>query len=123
DGRVVKETFKTGTPKGMSGLVFNTRRPVFADIRVRKALAKLYDFRWVNKNYYFDAYARAGGFWNDSSLSSIGLPASEAEKALLAPYPGVVAPAVLDGTYRPVDGDGSGADRAVLREVVSALRE
>ena len=30
---MVKEEFKTGVPQGMRALVFNTRRPVFADIR------------------------------------------------------------------------------------------
>jgi peptide/nickel transport system substrate-binding protein len=33
DGRIVKEMFPTGMPKGLSGLVFNTRRPMFADAR------------------------------------------------------------------------------------------
>ncbi len=77
DGRVVKETFKTGTPKGMSGFVFNTRRPVFADVRVRKALAKLFDFDWVNKNLYYGAFVRAAGYFNDSDLSSVGKPADD----------------------------------------------
>ena len=91
DGRVVKETFKTGSPKGMSGFVFNTRRPIFADIRVREALAELFDFEWVNKNLYYGAYVRAAGYFNDSELSAIGRPADDREKALLAPFPGVVA--------------------------------
>lgn len=121
DGRVVKETFKTGTPKGMSGFVFNTRRPIFADPAVRRALAELFDFEWVNHNLYYDAYVRAAGYFNDSELSSIGRPADEREKALLAPYPGVVAPDVLDGTYKPTVSDGSGADRKVLREALSQL--
>ena len=59
DGRVVKEAFKTGSPKGMSGFVFNTRRPIFADIRVRRALAELFDFEWVNRNLFYGAYVRA----------------------------------------------------------------
>jgi len=122
DGRVVKESYKTGTPKGMSGFLFNTRRPIFSDIRVRKALARLFDFEWVNKNLYYDAYVRAAGYFNDSDLSSIGRPASEKEKALLAPYPGLVDPAVMDGTYRPQASDGSGSDRKVLREALSELQ-
>jgi len=121
DGRVVKETFRTGVPKGMSGFVFNTRRPVFADRRVRQALAKLFDFGWVNKNLYYDAYARAAGYFNDSELSSIGVPANDLEKALLAPFPGAVDPAVMDGTYRPASSDASGGDRKLLREVLSEL--
>ena len=123
DGRVVQEAFKTGTPKGMSGFVFNTRRAIFADPAVRKALADVFDFHWVNHNLYYDAYVRAAGYFNDSELSSVGRPADEREKALLAPYPGVVSPAVMDGTYLPVDSDGSGADRNVLRAALSALQD
>ena len=108
DGKVVKETFKTGTPKGMSGFVFNTRRPVFADKRVRKALATLFDFDWVNKNLYYGAFVRAAGYFNDSELSAIGRPASDKEKALLAPFPGVVDKDVMDGTYKPVSAGGAG---------------
>lgn len=120
DGRVVKETFKTGTPKGMSGFVFNTRRPQFSDKRVRMALAKLINFEWINKNLYHDAFVRAAGFFNDSDLSSIGRPASDKEKALLAPFPGVVSDDVMNGTYRPVS-TGAGGERAVLRDALSAL--
>ena len=35
DGRVIKEAHPIGLPSGMTGLVFNTRRPVFADPDVR----------------------------------------------------------------------------------------
>jgi len=122
DGRVVKETFKTGSPKGMSGFAFNTRRPIFADVRVREALAKLLDFDWINKNLYYGAFVRASGFYNDSDLSSIGKPADEKEKALLAPFPGVVTDEVMNGTYKAVDANVAAGDRAVLREVVDALK-
>lgn len=123
DGRVVKEAFKTGTPKGMSGFVFNTRRDVFADPAVRGALADLFDFEWVNHNLYYDAYVRSAGYFNDSELSSVGRPADEREKALLAPYPGIVRDDVMDGTYRPAVTDGSGADRKVLRAALSTLQD
>jgi peptide/nickel transport system substrate-binding protein len=122
DGRVVKETFRTGSPKGMSGFVFNTRRPIFADIRVRKALAELFDFEWVNKNLYYGAFVRAAGFFNDSELSAIGRPADDREKKLLAPFPDAVAPDVMAGTYRPVVSDGSGGDRRVLRQALGELQ-
>ncbi len=122
DGRVVKETFHTGTPKGMSGFAFNTRRPIFADIAVRRALAKLFDFGWVNKNLYYDSFDRAAGYFNDSELSSVGVPASDREKQLLAPFPDAVAPDVMDGTYQPTSPETSGGDRAVLREALSELQ-
>jgi peptide/nickel transport system substrate-binding protein len=121
DGRVVKETFKTGTPKGMSGFVFNTRRPLFADKNVRRALAKLIDFEWINKNLYYDAFVRAAGYFNDSELSSIGHPANARERELLAPFPGVVADDVMEGTYLPASIADKG-ERAVLREALNELQ-
>ena len=122
DGRVVKETFKTGSPKGMTGFAFNTRRPLFADVRVRQALATLLDFNWINKNLYYGAFVRASGYYNDSELSSIGRPASDKEKALLAPFPGVVDDDVMNGTYKAVDANVATGDRTVLREVVNELK-
>ncbi len=58
DGRVIKEELPLETPAGMSALVFNTRRPLFADPRVREALIKLFDFEWVNRTLYHGQYAR-----------------------------------------------------------------
>ena len=123
EGKVVKETFKTGTPKGMSGFVFNTRRPVFADKRVRKALATLFDFDWVNKNLYYGAFVRAAGYFDDSELSSVGKPASDKEKALLAPFPGVVDEDVMNGTYKPVSAGGEDGGRAAMRAALSELQD
>ncbi len=122
DGRVIKETFKTGLPKGMSGFVFNTRRPVFADRRVRKALATLFDFDWVNKNLYYGAFVRAAGYFNDSELSAVGRPASDREKALLKPFPGVVDDDVMNGTYQPVSAGGADGGRAVMRAALEQLQ-
>jgi len=123
DGRVVKDTFADGTPKGMNGFVFNTRRPIFADARVREALAALFDFEWVNHTYFFDAYRRTASYFEASELSARGRPASEAEKALLAPFPGVVRPAIMDGSYQPVATDGSGRDRGPLRKAMQLLTD
>ena len=55
---MIRETIKTGLPQPSEFLVFNTRRPVFADIRVRQALTLLFDFEWINRNYFFGLYAR-----------------------------------------------------------------
>ena len=123
DGRVIKETFRTGMPKGMSGFAFNTRRPIFSDVRVRRALSQMLDFNWINTNLYYSAFVRASGYYNDSDLSSIGKPADEKEKALLAPFPDAVAPDVMDGTYHATNADVAAGDRTVLREVVNELKE
>ncbi|MBP0617032.1 extracellular solute-binding protein [Jiella mangrovi] len=123
DGRVIKETFETGAPANMLAFVFNTRKPIFADRKVRKALSMLFDFEWANKTLYYGAYQRTGSFFQNSELSALGRPASDKEKALLAPYPGDVDPDVMNGTYAPTVTDGSGSDRKVLRAALKAFED
>ena len=121
DGRVIKETFSNGLPKGMSGLVFNTRRPFFADARVREAIALLFDFEWVNQNLYFGRYRRSGSYFDGSELSARGRPADGRERALLAPFPNAVRADVLAGTWSPSSTDGSGRDRNTLKRALALL--
>ena len=111
----------SGLPKASSFYVFNTRRPVFADIRVREAIALLFDFEWINHNLYFDLYQRSGSYFEGSELSARGRPADAAERALLAPFPDAVRPDVLDGTWSPPVSDGSGRDRTTLRRALDLL--
>jgi peptide/nickel transport system substrate-binding protein len=118
-GRVIKEGFPTGLPKGLSAFVFNTRRPVFADIRVREAIATLFDSDWVNQNFFFGLYARTASYFEGSELSSVGRPADERERKLLAPFPDAVRPDVMNGTWRPESSDGSGRDRANLKKALA----
>ena len=121
DGRIVKEAFPTGMPKGLSGLVFNTRRPMFADVRVREAIGLLFDFEWVNHNFFFDKYARTASYFEGSELSARGRPADGKEKALLAPYPNAVRADIMNGSYQPAVTDGSGRDRRTLRRALDLL--
>jgi peptide/nickel transport system substrate-binding protein len=123
DGRVIKEAFPSGLPKPMLAFVFNTRRPVFADVRVRQAITLLFDFEWLNKNFFYGLYRRTASFFEGSELSARGRPADATERALLAPFPGAVRPDVLDGTYEPPASDGSGRDRETLHRALALLRE
>ena len=86
NGEVIRDTIKTGMPQPSEFLVFNTRRPVFSDIRVRQALTLLFDFEWINRNYFFGLYARAAGFFAGSELSAYGRPADDRERELLKPF-------------------------------------
>jgi peptide/nickel transport system substrate-binding protein len=123
EGRVKKAIFETRTPANMYAFFFNTRRPAFTDRRVRQALSMLFDFEWTNRNLFFDAYTRTASFWQGSDLSALGTPASEAEKALLAPFPEAVSAEVMDGKWRPPVTDGSGRDRKVLRAALELLKQ
>jgi peptide/nickel transport system substrate-binding protein len=121
DGRVVKEAFTNGLPKVNSAFVFNTRRPIFADIRVRQAITLLFDAEWVNRNFFFDLYRRSASYFPGSELSAYHQPADERERALLAPFPDAVRGDVLDGTWSPPATDGSGRDRDNLKNALALL--
>jgi peptide/nickel transport system substrate-binding protein len=121
DGRIVKETFPIVAPKGMDGFAFNTRRPVFRDLRVREALSLMFDFEWINANLYGRSYRRSTSFFDDSPLSSHGRPASERERQLLAPFPFAVRPDILEGRWSPPVTDGSGRDRNPARHALDLL--
>ena len=121
DGRVIKEALPSGMPKTSTFFVFNTRRPIFSDIRVREAISLLFDFEWINHNYFFDLYRRTAGYFDGSELSSRGRPADERERALLAPFSSSVRADVLDGTWSPPVSDGSGRDRGTLKRALDLL--
>ena len=121
DGRIVKEAFPYGLPKIFSGLVFNTRRPIFSDIRVREAIGLLFDFEWLNHNFFFDRYKRSASYFEGSELSARGRPADARERALLAPYPNAVRADFMNGTWQPPVTDGSGRDRDTLRRALTLL--
>ena len=122
-GDVVKDAFKPQLPTGMLGFVFNTRRPIFADVNVRAGLSLAFDFEWANRNLFDGAYTRTESFWQNSPLTSLGKPADERELKILGAARDKIDPAVLNGTYHLPKTDGSGADRKVLRDAVDLLKK
>jgi peptide/nickel transport system substrate-binding protein len=88
---------------------------------VRQALIQLFDFAWVNRTLYHGQYARTESYFARSDLSSHGRPADARERALLAPYPDAVKPAIMDGTFALPVSDGSGENREGRREALKLL--
>jgi peptide/nickel transport system substrate-binding protein len=123
DGRILRETLTTRLPKGMNGFVFNTRKALFADVRVREALSHLFDFDWVNRNLFFGQLTRSDSYFSGSDLASTGKPADGRERALLAASPGAVREDILEGRWEPPAGDGSGRDRDMARRALALLSE
>ena len=121
-GLVIKENLAHEQPTGMQGFVFNTRRELFKDPRVRQALAYAFDFEWTNKNLFYGAYARTTSYFSNSELASRGLPSAE-ELELLEPYRGRIPEAVFTQTYTPPATDGSGNNRNNLRHGLRLLKQ
>lgn len=123
NGDVIRDTIKPGVPQPSEFLVFNTRRPIFADIRVRQALTLLFDFELVNRNYFFSLYSRVAGYFAGSDLSAYARPADTRERELLKPFAAQIPPDVMDGSYRLPVTDGSGRDRTTLRAALKLLSD
>lgn len=122
-GQVRKIAFKTAMPSGMKALVFNTRRPFFADRRVRIALTYLFDFEWTNRTLYHNAYKRTESYFDNSELSSHARAASLRERELLAPFPDAVTPGIMAHGYEAPVSDGSGQNRMNRQKALALLRE
>ena len=120
DGRVVKEVLHSGAPSQMQAWYFNTRRPVFADPRVREAITLAFDFEWTNKNVMYASYKRVTSRFQNTAMEAKG-PPSPAEIALLEPFRGKVPDEVFGEPYLPPVSDGSGSDRALLKRAFDLL--
>ncbi|WP_421695157.1 extracellular solute-binding protein [Aestuariivirga sp.] len=123
DGKITLEKIKRQTPAPAAGFVFNTRRELFADPRVREALTLAFDFEWANSNLFSNSYHRTYGYYSDSELSSAGIPVDDAERKVLGDALSKLRPDFIDGSYKVPVSDGSGRDRKLLRKAVSLLQD
>ncbi|WP_459205336.1 extracellular solute-binding protein [Pseudomonas sp. MLB6B] len=121
DGRLLREELPNGTPSGMQGFVFNLRRPLFQDVRVREALSQLFDFEWTNKQLFFGAYTRTGSYFENSDMAARGTP-SPAELALLEPLRGKIPERALTEAFHNPVTDGSGMIREQQRKAYGLLQ-
>jgi microcin C transport system substrate-binding protein len=122
EGRLRKELIPNSRSQGSQGFSYNLRRPIFADERVREALAYAFDFEWSNKMLFYGQYARVRSYYENSELASRGLP-SAAELEILEPYRGRIPEEVFTTEYRPPEADGSGNIRSNLKRAVELLGE
>lgn len=115
-GMIKKEAINSQNPVPMQGLIMNMRRPLFQDIRVRKALSAAYDFEWMNKTLFHGQYERLQSFFHGSELAATGTP-SVAEMKVLTPLLPKLEPLqrqdVLEEWQLP-SSDGSGFNRKQL---------
>ncbi len=108
---------------GMQGFVFNTRKPVFADRRVRAALAYAFDFQWTNRVLFFGAYSRTESFFSNTDLAATGLPSGR-EAEILAPFRAQLPPEVFTRPYQaPSTGGKHAGLRANLLKALDMLAE
>lgn len=120
-GKIKKEAIKHQRPAGMQAFVYNTRRDVFKDPAVRRALAYGFDFQWANKNLFFGQYTRTKSYFENSELASTALPEGR-ELEILEPYRDQLPESVFTTAYEPPSTAGDRTMRDNLREALTQLR-
>jgi len=120
--RLLREEIPNGNTTGMQGFIYNLRRPVFQDIKVRQALSLLLDFQWTNKQLFNGAYSRTGSFFDNSEMAARGLP-DAAQLAILEPLRGKIPEDVFTTPFANPVTDGSGMIREQQRQAYRLLQE
>jgi microcin C transport system substrate-binding protein len=100
EGWLIKENIPDFSPMGMQGYVFNTRRFLFTDARVRWALAHAFNFEAINKRFFYSSYTRTASYFANSDFASHGLPSQE-ELQVLEPFRGRIPEEVFTAEYIP----------------------
>ena len=122
-GEIVKSDIPHQRPSGIDGFVFNTRKPIFADWRVRQALIDAFNFELVNQTLNAGAVPRIQSYYSNSDLGApAGTPAEGKVLELLTPFKDQLLPGAIEGYALPVS-DGSEANRANLRAATALLEE
>lgn len=103
---------------GMNAFAMNTRRDVFKDPRVRRALAYAFDFDWLNKALFHNSLTRTTSYFDNTELAAKGLPTGR-ELALLEPFRADLPKEVFETAYTlPTFEKGTRENLRVARDLL-----
>ena len=122
DGDIILDEPPENTPGTMQGYFFNLRRAPFDDINVRKGLNLLYDFETIKRTILYNQYERINSYFPNSEYGVSGPPTPE-EIAVLEPFRDQLPDEVFTTEFKAPVSDGSGRNRAQLREALALFNE
>jgi len=126
NGEIIKAEIEHGRPEWVRSFIYNTRRELFKDIKVREALTYAFDFEWINKNLYYGAFKRIESFFPNSILAATGIPEGEELEILKQVSIGEYLPKNVFGpAYKAplTDGSGPRGFRKNLKKADQLLKE
>lgn len=122
NGYIIRDTLKDESLTGFQAFFFNTRLEKFSDIRVRKAISRLFDFEWTNKNLFYGSYNRLTSFFENSPMKAEGTPSPQ-EIQLLTPWKDDLPDEVFSGAFQPASTSGNGKIRGLIKQSLKDLNE
>lgn len=121
-GYIIKDEQQNTSAQDTRWLAFNIQRPVFTDRRVREAVSLAFDFEWMNKALFYNAYTRTNSYFQNTEYAARNYP-DAAELTLLAPMKADLPPEVFTSIYTPAVSKGDGYDRENLLKASELLRQ
>ncbi len=124
NGTVIRETLPDGSIASGQSFVLNLRRPVFQDVRVRQAVASMFNFEWTNETLFYGLYAPIYSFWENTDLAAQGLPTDD-ELAILNPLRDVLPASVFtdEPFATPPSNPARALDRTQARRALDLLEQ
>ncbi len=124
NGWVKLDTPKNGNLPAACGFVYNLRRPLFEDLRVRQALGLMFNFEWTNQVLQYGLFKHRDSFWQGSALQAKDVPEGR-ELELLQSVKDKIDPSILT---QPVAASHDSSpdrqlDRKNLRKASHLLEE
>nr|ABO30530.1 peptide ABC transporter [Pseudomonas sp. Lz4W] len=121
-GEVIKAEIPHQIPTQTQGLFMNSRRPAFAQAKVREALGLMFDFEWTNRTLFNGAYKRATSYYPNSEFSASGIPQGH-EWLMLSPWRSQLPPELFSQAFGLPQTGGRGIPRDTMRQALGLLAE
>ena len=121
-GEVIKAEIPHQIPTQTQGLFMNSRRPAFAQAKVREALGLMFDFEWTNRTLFNGAYKRAASYYPNSEFSASGIPQGH-EWLMLSPWRSQLPPELFSQAFGLPQTGGRGIPRDTMRQSLGLLAE
>lgn len=123
-GIVLREELHDGTISSGQSFAINLRREKFQDVRLREALALMFNFEWTNQTLFYGLYAPNVSFWENTELAASGLPSAE-ELAILEPLRDMLPERVFteEAFATPLSNPDRTLDRRQSRRAIALLEE
>ena len=95
---------------------------MFSDRRVREAITLAFDFEWMNKALFYNAWSRTNSYFQNTEYAAKNYPDAD-ELVILAPLKKDLPPEVFSQIYQPPKSKGDGYDRDNLLKADALLEQ
>ena len=109
-------------PEKVKAFIFNTRKTMFSDRRVRKALSLAFHFGQINQLFFNGRFYRTESYFPNSELAHKGVLEGR-EKEILQPYKSNLPPEVFGPAFSYPDTKTPTQRRKTLRQAHQLLED